>query len=133
MTDPHFCFQSKCTGERYSKLHVFCRFCKCPVYLECLRNKSEKVTKDLMIVFGLATIQGDQFKINANRDKVADFQNIFDIESPFSISCDLCASKVSDIEGVCEKFKLEKETEMNALKLQLNEAQLNNIEIKRYA
>lgn len=91
----HCCVRDKCTGGKYGEVSMNCMFCKNVVFLQCMRNRDELITKDLMIAFDIGAYEEDgTFIIKiVDFDKVARFNKIFNVDSPFAITCDVRASK----------------------------------------
>lgn len=94
MSNIHCCVSNKCTGEVYGKWFLKCKFCKNPVFVECMR-KRDALTKDVLMYFELGKFNssGTYNVITDNKEKVDIFQKAFNIDSPFAITCEVCTGK----------------------------------------
>lgn len=100
-TEIHCCETKNCNGSKYMNCSLNCRFCKKKIYIECLRNRDESRTKQLLLVFGLMskTLMSDgdyQWQIlSSNPTKLAEFFQMFNVDSSFGVTCDVCDQKFS--------------------------------------
>lgn len=96
----HCCETNKCTGSVYNNWFLICRLCKKKSFIECLRNRDEMRTKELLRLFELMSFYTmsdgrEVLKIDKpeNPNKVAAFSHMFNPDSPFGIVCDVCIHK----------------------------------------
>lgn len=99
MSKVHSCIENKCDGKKYSGLKTNCMFCFNTVYVECMRNKTENlVVKDLLKRFGLAIQNNDGiWQFHSDNTKMAHFNTAFNVDSPFSITCETCKARFKKI------------------------------------
>jgi len=94
----HCCVEEKCDGTIYHNYSLPCKYCQNPIFVQCLRNQYEKPVKDILMLFGLGEYNGKKFVVNSDDpDKVAVFNSIFNIDSPFAISCYTCDGKIANL------------------------------------
>lgn len=97
--EPHCCETKNCTGEKYRGWSLNCKFCHKKIFVECLRSKDELRTKNLLLLFGLLSktpnIDGSSNWTIASDDpnRTAAFCQMFNVDSPFGITCDMCTNK----------------------------------------
>lgn len=94
-TEIHCCVLNKCTGSKYAKWFIQCKFCNNPVFIECMRNRNDLV-KSILVGFSLARVENDTLVIqssSSNRKMVKGFMSCFDVNSPFGITCEVCTDK----------------------------------------
>lgn len=100
-TQPHCCKTEKCEGKRYHSWALNCRFCKNDIFVECLRNQDGLRTKELLVFFGLMNkTQNENGSFNwetnnTNPNKVSTFIHMFNVDSPFGITCNVCFNKLA--------------------------------------
>lgn len=90
----HCCVSNKCTGTIYGELVLNCKFCKNRIFLQCMRNRDEGV-KSILMAFGLGTYNSTgRYGIDiSDTDKIATFYKLFSVDSPFAVTCEVCADK----------------------------------------
>ncbi|XP_053989868.1 myb-like protein I, partial [Hylaeus volcanicus] len=99
-TQPHCCGKHDCKGLRYNGWSLNCRFCKEKIIVECLRNRDELRTKELLYVFGLMSKKqtdsgGFKWEVLENDpNRTAAFSQMFNVDSPFGITCESCVEKI---------------------------------------
>lgn len=98
-TQPHCCESNNCAGTVYHGWCLNCRFCHKKIVVECLRFKDELRTKQLLYVFGLMDRSQRQdgsysYVVSAeDPNRTAAFFQMFNVDSPFGITCDACINK----------------------------------------
>jgi len=96
---PHCCETKGCQGKVYNGWFLNCRFCQKKIVVECLRFKDELRTKQLLTVFGLMkkSLHTDgtyKYTILAeDPNNTAAFSTMFNVDSPFGITCEVCINK----------------------------------------
>lgn len=98
MSNIHCCLLNECKGDIYGNWFLNCKFCKNPVYIQCMRDRDVGV-KAILLAFGLAKYnsKGEYLIIAGDTDKVATFMGCFNGESSFSITCEVCRNKFLNI------------------------------------
>lgn len=92
-TEIHCCVTNKCTGPIYCNWYLDCKFCKNPVFIECMRQRDEQV-KTVLLAWGLARINSKgEYLLLEEPSSVAKFMKCFQQESAFSITCEVCSDK----------------------------------------
>jgi len=97
-SDIHCCVKSNCTGERYGKWSLNCKFCGNKIFIQCLRKRDE-FTKTILAAFGLGEFDSSGFfgvkTDNPSGERV--FYKAFNVQSPFAITCETCTEKFNKI------------------------------------
>lgn len=111
----HCCETNKCDGSRYKNWSLNCRFCKKIIYVECLRERYETLTKELLCAFGLMiktpqTDGSNKWEIVTNYlTHLPILNQVFNVDSPFAVTCEICANKFNN-----EEFYSDDDSETNS-------------------
>lgn len=97
MSNIHCCVTNKCTGSKYNNWYFECKFCKNPVFVQCMRNRDAEV-KTVLLAFGLARINSkNEYVLLDDSKSVSTLMACFKTDSAFSITCELCSDKFKKI------------------------------------
>ena len=91
----HSCDANYCTGQNFNGLHVKCSQCGSKTFFECIQSRNGVV--ELLKVMNVITSENDT-SVNNTHSAQKSINSIFDHNSFFSISCDLCKASTSQNE-----------------------------------
>lgn len=114
----HCCLTNNCTGETYFGWNLSCRFCNNKIMIECLRDQDETRMKNILHLFGLIekVTSSDRvsWEIVNSQSSFAVLSKIFAPDSPFGITCQICAAKIVNTKTTASDHQLNTDLHINS-------------------
>lgn len=107
MSSLHSCLANNCVGSKLNGLFLCCRHCHEKVYVECMLNKNETLTTHLLKIFSILVEEPKGTKnlvCSESKYPFDAFKAIFNVDSPFGISCPKCDDKLINYIGNSDTF-----------------------------